>query len=53
MTWRLLSTIIEGLSVYLHDQSRNREAFFKVLDGPGNALGYGHVVGQRDGVAVV
>ncbi len=27
MTWGLLSTIIEGLSVYLHDQMRDREAW--------------------------
>jgi len=54
MTWGLLSTITEGLSVYLHDQSRNREAFFRVLDGPGDVfVGYGHLIQRRDGVAVV
>lgn len=48
MTWGLLLTIIEGLSVYLHDQSRNREAFFKVMDGPEDFfVGYGHLVLQR------
>lgn len=53
MTWGLLSTIIKGLSIYLHDQLRNREAFFKVLNGPGNVfVGYGHLILGRKGVAV-
>lgn len=53
MTWGLLSTIIKGLSIYLHDQLRNREAFFKVLNGPENVfVGFGHLILGRDGVAV-
>jgi hypothetical protein len=53
MTWKLLLTIIEGLSVYLYDQMRDREAFFTVLDGPGDVfVGYGHLIQKRDGVAV-
>jgi len=53
MTWRLLWVIIEGLSIFLHDQMRNQEAYFKVLDGPGNVfVGYGHLIQKRNGVAV-
>lgn len=48
MTWRLLHHVAQGLIEYLYDEARDKEAFFKVLDGPRDEfVGYGHVIEKR------
>ena len=44
MTWGILHDVTTGLSEYLVDQTRDREAFFKVFDGKLKFVGYGHLV---------
>ena len=48
MTWGILHDVTDGLSEYLVDQTRDREAFFKVFNGPGHKfVGYGHLIGLK------